>query len=73
MPGRIPLFCVKRLLQRTRFRESYKVSVYKKGMCPEGVYVRQSYSSIPATDTQYAAQPIGEIQSAVFSVCRAWH
>ena len=45
----------------------------KKGMRPEGVYVRQSYSSIPATDTQYAAQPIGEIQSAVFSVCRAWH
>ena len=23
----------------------------KKGMCPEGVYVRQGYSSVPATDT----------------------
>jgi len=26
----------------------------KKGMRPEGVYVRQGYSSVPATDTQSA-------------------
>ncbi len=25
--------------------------IAKKGMCPEGVYVRQGYSSVPATDT----------------------